>query len=79
MVTERNAYAQMGETARRIHYMAWLRHLRVPQYATTTGNKKVLKGEKANVLLRSYEYVPILIVLAMSYCPFQVIRWTNDG
>jgi hypothetical protein len=45
VTTERNAYAEMGETARRVHYMTWLSHLRVPQYVTMTGGKNVLQGE----------------------------------
>ena len=50
VATERNAYAEMDETARRVHYMTWLKHLKVTQYATTAGNNKVLKGEESKRL-----------------------------
>jgi hypothetical protein len=51
ITTERGAYASMGETARRVHYMTWLKQLRVPQYATSPSGKKVLTGEELPMLL----------------------------
>jgi hypothetical protein len=49
VATERGAYAAMGETARRVHYMKWLKQIRVPQYTTSINGKKVLTGEELHI------------------------------
>jgi hypothetical protein len=69
VTTERNAFAQMGETARRVHYMTWLQHLRVPQYSTTSGNKKLLRGKDAETLPKAVYVHAMMVTLAVVAAP----------